>query len=170
MASDEKDENCLEDLRLDLGEYRMTERERLLKQDEFRIVGVELQPDLAAMAERNGRENGLETRVSFRCGDLRDPSLLSSGAFDGVVANPPYESPGRGRESPVAARSIARQEACCSVDDVAASAARLLRGRGRFFAVFRTERMASFMEAALRANLVPKRPSKIGRASCRERV
>ena len=77
----------------------------------FRIVGLELQPDLAAMAERNGRENGLETRVSFRCGDLRDPSLLPSGAFDGVVANPPYESPGRGRESPVAARSIARQRA-----------------------------------------------------------
>lgn len=125
--------------------------------DEFRIVGVELQPDLAAMAERNGRENGLETRVSFRCGDLRDPSLLPSGAFDGVVANPPYESPGRGRESPVAARSIARQGACCSVDDVAASAARLLKGRGRFFAVFRTERMASFVGAALRAKLVPKR-------------
>ena len=123
----------------------------------FRIVGLELQPDLAAMAERNGRENGLEERVSFRCGDLRDPSLLPRDAFDGVVANPPYEAPGRGRESPVAARSIARQGACCSIRDVAAAAARLLKGRGRFCAVFRTDRMAALMGAALDAGLAPKR-------------
>mgnify|MGYP000862693204 FL=1 len=123
----------------------------------FHIVGLELQPDLVEMAERNRAENGLEARVSFRCGDLRDPSLLSSGVFDGVVANPPYESPGRGRESPVAARSIARQGVCCSIRDVATAAARLLKGRGRFYAVFRTDRMAALMGAALGVGLAPKR-------------
>ena len=123
----------------------------------FRIVGLELQPELVALAERNGRENGLEERVSFLCGDLRDSSLLPSGSFDGVVANPPYESPKRGRESPVSARSIARQGTCCSVGDVTESASRLLKGRGRFYAVFRTDRMAAFMGAALGAGLAPKR-------------
>ena len=123
----------------------------------FRIVGVELQPDLAEMAERNRAENGLEARVSFRCGDLRDRSLLPSDSFDGVVANPPYESPERGRESPVAARSIARQGVCCSIRDVAAAGARLLKGRGRFYAVFRTDRMAALMGAALSVGLAPKR-------------
>lgn len=123
----------------------------------FRIVGIELQPDLVEMAERNRAENGLEERVSFRCGDLRDPSLLLPDSFDGVVANPPYESPERGRKSPVAARSIARQGVCCSVQDAVAAAARLLKGRGRFYAVFRADRMGSFMEAALGAGLAPKR-------------
>ncbi|MDO4787176.1 MAG: methyltransferase domain-containing protein [Fretibacterium sp.] len=123
----------------------------------FRIVGLEIQPDLVALAERNGRENGLEDRVSFLCGDLRDTSLLPPDTFDGLVVNPPYEEPGRGRASPVEARSIARQGSRCSVADVAAASARLLKGRGRFFAVFRTDRMAAFIGAVLQRGLVPKR-------------
>lgn len=132
----------------------------------FQVVGVELQPRLTELARRNREENGLEDRVTFLQGDFRDPALLPPESFDGLVVNPPYESPGRGRLSPVASRSIARQGGyaddgdtvgTCSIEDVAGAAARLLRGRGRFFAVFRADRMVPFLTALSNRRLSPKR-------------
>ncbi|WP_423868978.1 hypothetical protein [Fretibacterium fastidiosum] len=64
------------------------------------MVGLELQPELVELAERNRTENGLQDRVRFLCGDLRDASLLPRESFDGLVVNPPYETPDRGRVSP----------------------------------------------------------------------
>ena len=128
----------------------------------FHVLGLEIQPELAELAERNRMENDLQDRVSFLCGDLRDTSLLPRESFDGIVVNPPYETAGRGRVSPVASRAIARQgaageAACCTLEDVASAGARLLKGDGRLFAVFRTDRMASLMGAMGARGLTSKR-------------
>ncbi|MBQ9527118.1 MAG: methyltransferase domain-containing protein [Fretibacterium sp.] len=133
----------------------------------FSIVGVEIQPELVRLAERNRAENALGDRVSFLEGDLRDAALLPAESFDGLAVNPPYEAPARGesprgRASSVPSRSIARQggdsgEVCCTLDDIAAAASRLLKGNGRFFAVFRTDRLAPFMSSMLACRLAPKR-------------
>ena len=133
----------------------------------FRVTGVEIQPGLVELAQRNLIENGLEDRVSFIRGDLRASHLLPAESFDGLVVNPPYESPERGRISPVASRAIARHgeehskdhpgETRCSINDIAESALRLLKGRGRLFAIFRTDRMASFIGVMFARRLIPKR-------------
>lgn len=149
----------------------------------FSVVGVEIQPELVRLAQRNLAENDLEDRVSFLQGDLRDAALLPAESFDGLAVNPPYEAPGRsfevswrrqslaatpdggpsrGRVSSVLSRSIARQgdshgTVCCTLDDIAAAASRLLKGHGRLFAVFRTDRLAPFMSSLLARRLVPKR-------------
>ena len=129
----------------------------------FDVVGLELQPELVELAERNRNENGLQGRVRFLCGDLRDASLLPRESFDGLVVNPPYETPGRGRVSPLLSRAIARhgasedESACCTLQDVAVAGARLLKRGGRLFCVLRTDRMASLMAAASAHGLAPKR-------------
>ncbi|MBR1672410.1 MAG: methyltransferase domain-containing protein [Fretibacterium sp.] len=141
----------------------------------FTITGVELQPGLVRLAERNRAESGLEDRVSFLCGDLRDPALLPAESFDGLAVNPPYDAPvkaatekPRGRLSAIPSRSIARQgatgpfptnhgEVCCTLDDIASAASRLLKGHGRLFAVFRTDRLAAFVGSMLGHRLAPKR-------------
>ena len=128
----------------------------------LRVTGVEIQGDLVDLALRNRVENGAEDRVSFVRGDLRDEALLPRESFDGLVVNPPYEDRGRGRVSPVAARSIARHGVdpasgadTCSLDDVALAALRLLKGRGRLFAVFRADRLAAFVGTMLARSLAP---------------
>ncbi|MBQ7262833.1 MAG: methyltransferase domain-containing protein, partial [Synergistaceae bacterium] len=126
----------------------------------FHVTGVEIQPELVELAQRN--RTGMEDRVAFVRGDLRDPSLLPPCSFDGLVVNPPYEAAGRGRPSPDASRAIARHSegrdgASCSIDDVALAASRLLKDRGRLFAVFRADRMASFVVGMSARGLVPKR-------------
>jgi tRNA1(Val) A37 N6-methylase TrmN6 len=61
-----------------------------------RIVGLEMQRELVRLAGDNAILNGLESRVSVMLGDLlHPPPRLSPGAFDHVMANPPFNKRGR---------------------------------------------------------------------------
>lgn len=113
-------------------------------------VGVELQPELADLARRNVTENGLEGRLEIVAGDLRRP--LELGAFDVVVANPPYH-PGRGRAAPDAERAVARHEVECTIADVAAATRRHLAPKGRAFLVYPAERVAELLAACAAASV-----------------
>jgi tRNA1(Val) A37 N6-methylase TrmN6 len=56
-----------------------------------RITGIELRPDWAALAEENVHANRLDGRVRIVCGNLLQGGPgLADGAFDEVMANPPY--------------------------------------------------------------------------------
>ena len=71
---------------------------------DLRLFGLEVQPDYAALAQRNAAENGIAMQVE--CGDLADmPPALRIG-FDHVIANPPYYPRG-GTHSPIAGRDMA---------------------------------------------------------------
>src|SRR5271168_619188 len=66
-----------------------------------RLVGLEMQRDLVRLAGDNIILNGLEARASVMIGDLlHAPPRLSPGAFDHVMANPPFHE--RGRATPTA--------------------------------------------------------------------
>jgi tRNA1(Val) A37 N6-methylase TrmN6 len=66
-----------------------------------RVVGLETQRELVRLAGDNAILNGMETRLSVTIGDLlQPPPRLSPGAFDHVMANPPYNE--RGRSMPAA--------------------------------------------------------------------
>jgi tRNA1(Val) A37 N6-methylase TrmN6 len=61
------------------------------RQAEVAILGLELQPELADLAERNVALNELGLRIAIRCGDLlRPPAEIAVGGFDVVLANPPF--------------------------------------------------------------------------------
>jgi len=61
-----------------------------------RVVGLEMQRDLVRLAGDNAILNGMETRASVMIGDLlHPPPRLSPGAFDHVMANPPFNERGR---------------------------------------------------------------------------
>jgi len=60
------------------------------------LVLLEMQRDLVRLAGDNAILNGLESRVSVMIGDLlHPPPRLSPGAFDHVMANPPFNERGR---------------------------------------------------------------------------
>ena len=123
----------------------------------FRILGLEIQPELEELAQRNRLESGLAERVSFQRMDFREYRSLPAGSFDGLVVNPPYEGEGRGRKSPSETISIARQSTCCALPDVVDAASWLLKNKGKFFAVFRADRMGEFISLTVEKKLEPKR-------------
>lgn len=63
-----------------------------------RVIGTDLSADALEVASRNVRDHQLESRVSFRRGDLFDP--VDTERFDLIVSNPPYVSDAHMRELP----------------------------------------------------------------------
>ena len=92
---------------------------------DLRLFGLELQPEMAALARRNAAENGFSMQTD--CGDLGDmPKSLRIG-FDQVIANPPYYAQ-TGTPSPDRSRDTALRAETPLQDWVIAAAKRLKPG------------------------------------------
>lgn len=130
----------------------------LAREPSLHITNIEIQEAACALAQRTAAMNGLEDSITCLHADLRDVSALpAAGSFDLVVSNPPYFPAGHGLRAENDARETARADGSCTLEQLFAAAARLLRWGGRFALCFRTERMAELMETARQHKLEPKR-------------
>ena len=137
----------------------------LQRQPQLQVTGVELQPQAAELCRRAAAENQLGDRLCTITGDLRKiRSLLPAGSFDLVVCNPPYYPPGSGKVSAAAPLRDARSEHGCTLEEVCAAAAYLLRWGGSFCLVHKPERMADVLCALRASSLEAKRMRMV---SCR---
>ena len=86
--------------------------------DGLRITGVELQPDLSALATENAARNGLAGRATFIAGDLRARgSILEARSFDHVICNPPYVAEDSGQTSGTARADLSKRETDADLAD-----------------------------------------------------
>lgn len=107
-----------------------------------RIDAFEVQPDFAELAERNVRHNGLENCVHVHLADVRTIEASTLGKeVDVVFANPPYMRTDSGARNASDYKYIARHEVCGTVGDFCAAAYRALKHGGRFYCVFRPDRL-----------------------------
>ena len=121
------------------------------------VEGLDVQPHLVELARENADRNGLTANTSFRAADLRDVRrVFPHQSFDAVIVNPPYEDPGFGRRSDSESSRVARQGELCTLDDVCAASAFLLKNRGRLYMVMRALRLADTL-AALRSHRIEPR-------------
>lgn len=121
------------------------------------LCGVEIQPEAAALAARNVRDNGLEGRVGIVCCDVLDiRKHFSRGSFEAVVTNPPYFRKGSGLKNAVEPMITARHETTASLDDFVQCASWLLGDRGAFYMIHRPERLADIVFSCRKASLEPK--------------
>lgn len=122
------------------------------------VDAVELQPEIADMARRSATLNSISDRLNVLEGDMREIwRTLGAGKYARAVCNPPYHRCGAGFRSASASAAIARQESEIKIEEVARSAARLLKTGGRFCAVFPASRALELMRAMESASLSPKR-------------
>lgn len=121
------------------------------------ITCVELQSSACKQAQHNIDTNGLGARMRVVCGDVREfRTLLSGRQFDAVVCNPPYYPADSGYIAKEEALAIARTELCCTLDDVCAAAAGLLKTGSSFYLVHKPERLADLMTKLRVHGLEPK--------------
>lgn len=125
-----------------------------------KIVGVELQPLLAAQARRNVEINRLDGRVAVVEADVRgltDGVCVETGAYDVVVSNPPYRSVSSGRQAPDPERAATRHELNGGLREFLLASAALLRSKGRLYLVYLAERLPELLAEMRRLQLEPKR-------------
>jgi len=77
------------------------------------LTGVDVQPELVALAERNAERNGFAEQARFVPGDVRsiqstmEHCRLTPNSYDHVVSNPPFFDDGAVRHAPEAAKDRA---------------------------------------------------------------
>ena len=117
------------------------------------VAGVEIDEKAHLTALENAQVNGIASRLSSICADLRTlHSFLVPGSFQICVSNPPYFP--AGQES---ANSKARHQLHCNTDELFAAAAWALQYGGDFFLVHKPERLAELCACAVNHKLEPKR-------------
>lgn len=122
------------------------------------FTGLEIQEEMAEMAARSVKLNGLEEKVSIIQGDLKEASKrFGKASFDVVTCNPPYMNQNHGLKNPDEPKAIARHELLCSFEDVAREAAALLTSGGRLYLVHRPHRLTEIFETLRAHKLEPKR-------------
>ena len=124
------------------------------KDEHCHVTGIELDENAHLEALENIRRNGLSTRMESICADLRSVSeSFSPGSFSCCVSNPPYFSGGAASRS----LSTARQEGCCTPEDLFRCGSHLLKFGGDFFLVHKPERLAELIATAAHYKLEAKR-------------
>ena len=127
------------------------------RQKASRIYAVEIQEKFADIITRNADANGMSEVIKPICADLRDLKASNiGGEVDFVTANPPYMKSDSGKRNEHDEKFIARHEVCGGISDFCACAYRLLKHGGKFYVVWRPDRLVDLI-CALRANrLEPK--------------
>ena len=128
------------------------------KTDAVHLTGLEIQEESADMAGRSVRLNGLEDRIDIVTGDIKEAgSLFDAASFDVITCNPPYMTHNHGLTNPSDAKAIARHEILCTLEDVIAQTARLLKPGGNFYMVHRPFRLSEILVLLHDYKLEPKR-------------
>ncbi len=122
------------------------------------ITCVEVQEDFVQLIDRNASLNSLEHHVTALCADIREISPKTLGfEADTVFTNPPYMKADSGKRNASDAKYIARHEVFGGIYDFCRCAERILKFGGKFFCVWRPDRLADLMDAMRQSHLEPKR-------------
>jgi tRNA1(Val) A37 N6-methylase TrmN6 len=116
------------------------------REPQCRVTGLERQRELVRIAGDNAILNGMASRASVMIGDLlQPPPRISAGAFDHVIANPPYLERGRVNETPNAARAEAMIEGDAELGDWVRFALSMARSKGTVTFIHRADRIDAML-------------------------
>jgi tRNA1Val (adenine37-N6)-methyltransferase len=122
-----------------------------------RFVADEVEPQALTLLCRNIERNGLTDAIVPLDRDIRQLGRsIRQGAFDVIIANPPYISFGTGRKSPSRERQTARQDQTAGLP-LWLDLQIVLKNKGRYYLVFPARRAAELMSLLRRRQLEPKR-------------
>src|SRR5207253_10117049 len=111
-----------------------------------RITGVEVQRDLVRLAGDNVELNELTAQVSVMQGDLLNlPPRLAPGAFDHVMANPPFLAAGSATAPGDAGKSAANLAGEANLAAWVRIALAMVRAKGRLTFIHLADRLDSLL-------------------------
>lgn len=121
------------------------------------ITGIEVQEDLARLAQKNVALNQCETRVTIVHADIRAIiKTFTAGSFDTVISNPPFYPAPSGRINPDRQKAISRHELCGTLTDFLHTSQHLLKVSGKFLAIYPCVRVVDLIGEMRAIGIEPK--------------
>ena len=122
------------------------------------FVGVEVQNDVAKMAERSIKLNKLEDRITILNTNILDlKERYKRGNFDVIITNPPYKKLNSGLKNEQESKIISRHETTASLEDFIDIASYLLKDLGEFYMVHRPDRLVDIFYLMRSKKIEPKK-------------
>lgn len=123
-----------------------------------KFVGVEIQPEVAEMADRSVKLNLLEDNIEILNTNILELSKkYNRGSFDVVTTNPPYKKINTGVINENNKKLISRHEITASLDDFIKTASFLLKDLGEFYMVHRPDRLVDIFYSMRKNKIEPKK-------------
>ena len=123
------------------------------------FTGLEIQPESADMARRSVAYNHLEEKVEILAGDIKEAAdRFGTASFDVITTNPPYMLNEHGLKNAADAKTIARHEILCTLDDILRESSKLLKeSKGRFYMIHKPFRLVEILMKMCQYKIEPKR-------------
>ena len=127
------------------------------KTDASSFVGVEIQQDVAEMAERSIKLNYLEDKIKIINENITKlKNIYKPNSFDVVVTNPPYKKINTGIVNNENKKIISRHEITASLQDFIHISSYLLKDYGEIYMVHRPERLVDIFSIMRTEKIEPK--------------
>lgn len=148
------------------------------------IVGIEIQEEVAQMAQRSILLNGLENKFKILNINIKEilnqenkihnekiennqninnklniknaEIILEKNSFDYVITNPPYKKINTGKINKNEKKLISRHELTANLSDFIETAKFLLKDKGTLFMVHRPDRLVDILEKMRQEKIEPK--------------
>lgn len=121
-----------------------------------KIIGIEIQEEVAEMANRSIKLNSLENIFEIINSNIKDLKLPKN-YYDVVVTNPPYKKVETGIISKNIKQQISRFEIYANLDEWIKTASELLNSKGSFYMVYRVDRLTELFNILKKYQLEVKR-------------
>ena len=122
------------------------------------IVGIEVQPEVADMANRSIQLNHLENKFKIINCNIKDIlNNVEKESFDVVVSNPPYKKNNTGGKNENEKKLISRHEVLADIFDFIKASKQVLKDKGTLYLVHRPERLTDIMLALMQNKIQPKK-------------
>ena len=127
------------------------------KQEDLKIYGIEIQEDVAEMAERSVKLNGLENEITIINDNIKNlDKYFESCSINAIVTNPPYKKNDTGLKSDNYRNLVSRHEIECTLEDIISVSKKLLKDKGEIYMINRVERLVDIVSCMRKYKLEPK--------------
>ena len=132
-----------------------------------KIIGIEVQKDVADMASRSIKLNNLQHKIQILNMNIKEilnknaleneKNILKRDSFDFIITNPPYKKLETGRINDNEYKYISRHEITATLEDFVKVSKYLLKDKGSLYMVHRPDRLVDILSIMRKYKIEPKK-------------
>lgn len=127
------------------------------KTDLKKVIGIEIQKEVAEMASRSIQLNDLQDKFEIINENILNlNNIYKKQSFDVIVTNPPYKKKNTGMINEKEKKIISRHEITANLEDFIKISKDLLKDNGEFYMVHRPERLVDILNLMRKYKIEPK--------------